>query len=89
MSSLQVMPTVRLFAPEHWGETERFKKFYSGSHNLEEHQKRAVSGVVNHYEKALTLRGLATKLKPGLDVDRAELERHGLRLPLMPMSFLQ
>jgi hypothetical protein len=77
MKSQQALPTVRVFAPEQWGEVDRFANYYDGTYTFTERDKRAVSGVVNHFQKALTLQTLAIKLRPGLDVDRAQLEKHG------------
>lgn len=67
-------PTVRLFAPENWGEVDRFAHFYSGTFNFSGPEKRAVSGVLNHFNKAIILRNLAVKLAPNLEIDLQQLE---------------
>lgn len=74
---MNTMPTVRLYAPEAWGELERFAKFYSGSLSLRDTTKRAVSGAVNHFNKAITFKGLAERLKPNLLIDQNELKENG------------
>lgn len=73
----QPLPTVRVFAPEQWGEVDRFANFYSGTYRFSDREKRAVSGVLNHFQKAITLQTLAVKLKPGLDIDKKQLDESG------------
>lgn len=69
--------TVRIYAPEQWGSLEKFSRFYSGTHNLNESGKRAVSGSINHFLKGLTLKDLALKLAPNLEKDQAQLAELG------------
>lgn len=69
--------TVRMYAPEQWGTLEKFSKFYSGTFPLSNVGKRSVSGAINHFHKAATLRNLAIKLIPNLDDDEEELNQHG------------
>lgn len=73
----QTLPTVRVFAPELWGEVDRFANFHAGTYKFSDIDKRAVSGVGNHFQKAITLQTLAVKLRPGLDVERKQLEERG------------
>ena len=73
----QPLPTVRVFAPEQWGEVDRFANFYGGTFKFSGTEKRAVAGVRNHFQKAITLQTLAVKLKPGLDIDKKQLEERG------------
>ncbi|MCK1481536.1 MULTISPECIES: hypothetical protein [unclassified Bradyrhizobium] len=73
----QTLPTVRVFAPEQWGEVDRFANFYAGTYQFSDRDQRAVSGVANHFEKALTLQSLAVKLRPGLDIDHDQLNKNG------------
>jgi hypothetical protein len=73
----QTLPTVRVFAPEQWGEVDRFANFYEGTYKFSDRDQRAVSGVANHFEKALTLQSLAVKLRPGLDIDHDQLNKNG------------
>jgi len=69
--------TVRVFAPDHWGELERFVHLYGETFALGRMEARAVTGTLNHFRKALTLARLAKKLKPNLAMDREQLEQHG------------
>lgn len=69
--------SVRMYAPEQWGSLQKFNKFYSGTYNLNESGKRSVSGAINHFHKALVLKGLALKLIPNLEADEDELNQHG------------
>lgn len=73
----QTLPTVRVFAPELWGEVDRFANFYGETYKFSDRDRRAVSGVATHLEKAITLRALAVKLRPGLDIDRDQLNKNG------------
>ncbi len=68
---------VRTFAPDQWGEVDIFRHFYEGTHNFNTDTKKAVQGVANHFEKALTLYQLSLKLLPNLYLDRQELRNKG------------
>ncbi|MEC5388236.1 hypothetical protein VVD49_21050 [Uliginosibacterium sp. H3] len=70
-------PTVRIFAPELWGEIDLFRNFYSGTHLFGRDTQKALSGIGNHFNKAIILRDLAVKMAPNLELDRAELETRG------------
>jgi hypothetical protein len=70
-------PTLRMFAPEVWGSVDHFVNLHSETYKFSEIEKRAVSGVTNHFRKALTLYSLVVKLRPNLDIDRAELHEKG------------
>lgn len=57
---------------------DRFSRLYVKSFpsfNKVEH--RAVSGVGNHFRKAIILQNLATKLRPNLNLDAMQLEEKG------------
>ena len=69
--------TVRMYAPEQWGTLQKFQKFYSSTHSLSDTGRRSVSGAINHFHKAITLRDLAIKLVPNLEEDEKELNEHG------------
>jgi len=69
--------TARLYAPDQWGSLEKFSHFYSNTHDFSKSGKRAVSGAVSHFYKALTLKNLALKLIPNLENDEAELKENG------------
>jgi hypothetical protein len=71
------LPTVRLFAPELWGQVDFFSKLYSETYKFSEREQRALAGVAQHFEKALIFQRLANKLKPSLAVDQAELDQRG------------
>jgi hypothetical protein len=44
--------TVRTFAPEQWGQIDRFAAFFAASFPDAKHvERRAVSGVGNHFRK--------------------------------------
>jgi len=74
---VNVNPSVRVFAPELWGELQKFAKFYSPTFEFTSIQQRAVSGAVNHFHKSLRFNDLALKLKPNLNLDLEQLNEHG------------
>ncbi|VVE68821.1 hypothetical protein PCA31118_03050 [Pandoraea captiosa] len=74
---MNVSPTVRVFAPEYWGEVGKFKQFYATTHDFSSDIKKAVSGIGGHYDKALKLHGLAVKLAPSMNIDNSELKEKG------------
>src|ERR1039458_4635449 len=52
--------TNRTFAPERWGQIDRFVTFFSASFpEASSIERRTVSGVGNHFRKALVLKALA------------------------------
>jgi hypothetical protein len=70
--------TVRTFAPEHWGQIDRFAAFFAASFPDAKHvERRAVSGVGNHFRKAIILRSLAMRMMPALAFDREQLAEKG------------
>lgn len=73
----QLLPTVRVFAPEQWREVDYFVNLHSETYKFAAEDARAVEGVRNHLQKATTLQSLAVKLKPGLEIDRNQLETKG------------
>ncbi|PRH44774.1 hypothetical protein [Burkholderia multivorans] len=74
---MNTTPTVRVFAPEYWGEVGKFKQFYATTHDFNADTKKAASGIRGHFDKAIKLRNLATKLVPNMSIDNAELQRNG------------
>jgi hypothetical protein len=70
-------PTVISFAPDRWGQLERFAKFHSGTFQFTPTTQKALSGAINHFRKAVTFKNLAVKLVPNLELDEKELEAHG------------
>jgi hypothetical protein len=70
--------TIRIFAPERWGQVNRFSTFFSASFpDATSIERRAVSGVGNHFRKALVLRSLALRLAPNLSIDQEQLDSRG------------
>src|ERR1700730_7645982 len=69
--------TVLLFAPEFWGQVELFSKLCSETYKFNERAQRALAGVGQHFNKAITFQKLAVKLRPNLAIDEAELNEHG------------
>ena len=70
--------TVRTFAPEQWGQLDKFATFFVISFpDSKPVERRAVSGVGNHFRKAVVLRSLAARLMPQLGIDRQELNERG------------
>lgn len=74
---MNTLPNVRLFAPELWGEVDKFKQFYEQTHTFKPDVKKTVSGVKGHFNKAIALRNLAVKLAPNMKIDNAELKEKG------------
>ncbi len=74
---MNISPSVRVFAPEYWGEVGKFKQFYATTHDFKSDIKKAVSGIGGHFDKALKLQGLAVKLVPSMSIDKSELEEKG------------
>src|ERR1039458_1815541 len=59
-----IAPALRTFAPELWGEVNKFRHFYATTYTFDERAKRAVSGVEAHFIKYQRLTALAEKLRP-------------------------
>ena len=49
-------PFVRVFVPELRGQVDKFKQFYATTHDFKPSEKKAVAGVDNHFNNALTLK---------------------------------
>jgi hypothetical protein len=70
--------TVRTFAPEQWGQLDRFATFFAASFpNAKYVERRAVSGAGNHFRKAMVLRSLAIRMMATLVIDRQQLAEKG------------
>jgi hypothetical protein len=70
--------TVRTFAPEQWGQVDRFATFFAASFpEATSIERRAVPGVRNHFRKALVLRALAIRIAPMLAIDSQQLHDKG------------
>ena len=65
---------VRTFVPELWGEVDFFRHFHVGTHTFKFDTTKALSGVTNHFQKALILHQLSLKLLPNLAIDAEEIQ---------------
>ncbi len=65
------------FAPEHWGECERFGHFWPATYQFDKRTAGRLSGVTGHFKKAVVLTRLAVRLRPALAEDRRELDTQG------------
>ena len=74
---MNTLPTVRLFAPEGCGELDKFNQFYGQTHAFNSDVKKAIAGSKSHFNKAITLRDVAAKLAPNMQIDAAELQEKG------------
>lgn len=72
-----ITATVRTFAPELWGQVDVFRHFHVGTHTFKSDTTKAISGVTNHFQKALILHQLSIKLLPNLSKDEAEIQSKG------------
>lgn len=72
-----ISATVRTFAPELWGEVDFFRNFHAGTHVFKSDTRKAISGVSNHFRKAIILHQLSIKLLPNLSIDEEELKAKG------------
>ncbi len=66
-----------MFAPDRWGELEKFSQFYSSTYRFNHHTRRALSGATNHFHKVMTLFNFAQRIKANLEEDNKEIEQHG------------
>lgn len=73
----QPLASVRFFAPELWGEVDKFSKLCAKTYKFTKYGAKALNGVQSHFKKALILRRLCDKLIPNLDLDKAELKKKG------------
>jgi hypothetical protein len=73
----KIADALLFFAPERWGEVQKFSNLCSGTYQFDERTRRALGGVGQHYDKALIFRRLADTLAPGLRQDREHLDTHG------------
>lgn len=73
----QIAKALLMFSPQNWGQLDRFAKLYAGSYAFSERDRRALSGVSAHFEKAHIFKSLAVELRSKLEVDRKELNNKG------------
>jgi hypothetical protein len=69
--------SVRVFAPEYWGQVDVFREFHSTTFALNSRQYRAVLGVSSHFRKAKIFKDLAQDLLPSVQLDEEQLEAQG------------
>jgi len=74
----KVAEAVLMFAPERWGQVDRFRRFCSTTYAFGERDQRAVTGVEAHFDKCVRLTSLAEKLRPNLQIDQAQLNERGV-----------
>lgn len=73
----QLAKAVLMFAPEYWGQVDRFARLYSSTYTFARREARALSGVSAHFKKSLLFKCLADELRPTLAIDREELNSQG------------
>jgi hypothetical protein len=59
-----IVPAMRMFAPELWGEVDKFRRFYETTHAFDDRDKRAVGGVEAHFIKYRRLTAAAPVIVP-------------------------
>lgn len=69
------------------GQVDKFKQFYAATYNFKPDAKKAVAGIDNHFQRALTLRRVAEKLAPNLRLDNEELAQKGYTAALNSQEF--
>lgn len=74
---MQTLPNVRVFAPELWGQVDKFSQFHKETHTFNSDVTKAVGGINGHFQKALILRNLARRLEPNLAIDETEIREKG------------
>ncbi len=79
MSNTEDRPTANLmfFSPQHWGEVERFSKFWPTTYEFNRRTQKRLRGIVGHYSKAGYLFQIANRLAEGLDIDEQQLKETG------------
>jgi len=68
---------VILFLPEHWGEVDKFSRFWSTTYSFDMHSQKKISGVIGHLSKVNYLTSLARRLSPNLAEDERQLHENG------------
>lgn len=67
----------RVFAPELWGEAQRFVRFALHSFEFDKAEAAALEGVVGHFGKAMALTRVGRRLQDGLEADGEEAMTRG------------
>lgn len=73
----KTLTNVIIFAPDIWGEVQKFRHFAFPTYNLPLHANIALSGIEGHFEKYNILLGLGQCLAPKIVEDHEELVRKG------------
>lgn len=68
---------VLMFAPQHWGELDRFQRFWRSTYDFDVTARKRLSGVAGHFYKAAALRSLAKRIAPTLEEDEKQLKETG------------
>jgi len=68
---------VIVFAPDKWGQLERFRYFYDTTYLLDQNAQKALHGAVSHFYKARIFLHFAYQQAPKLSEDRDQLQKHG------------
>jgi len=76
-NNIKTKANVRFFAPDLWGELERFTHFWQSTYNFDKTTKFAAKGAISHFYKVRRLTALATRLIPSLSEDEEELAKSG------------
>ncbi|HTQ13448.1 MAG TPA: hypothetical protein VMH86_06190 [Rhizomicrobium sp.] len=59
------------------GQVDRFLMLYGSTFKFTDIERRFLGGVGAHFNKAITLQGLALRIKPGLETDNREMRERG------------
>lgn len=65
------------FAPNCWGEVDRFRLFWGQTTTLRDDEREVLAGVSNHFHKAIRLLNVAQIISPNLEEDATELKLRG------------
>jgi hypothetical protein len=71
------LPNILTFWPERMGQVERFVLLYSTTFTFTKIEKRFLGGVGAHFNKSVTLRELALRLRLNLELDNQQMREMG------------
>lgn len=75
------------FAPEWWGQIDRFSSFYFLTAKPANIDRQAIEGVANHFHKANRLLRVAETIAPRIDEDENELQDKGFTSGMRSLEF--
>lgn len=75
------------FAPERWGQVDKFLNFFLIQRPLPNHDRQALEGVKNHFLKATRLLSVANKIASSISEDEKELEEKGYTNRINSLEF--